>query len=49
MGLFRCDGSRCLQISKQCDLHRDCYDGTDEENCDTKNNTLSVHVSDSTM
>lgn len=45
VGLFPCDGSRCIPASKRCNQHKDCYDGTDEEYCDTINNTLSIQVS----
>lgn len=45
VGLFPCDGSRCIPASRRCNQHKDCYDGTDEENCDTMNNTLSIQVS----
>lgn len=45
VGLFPCDGSRCIPASRRCDKHRDCYDGTDEEYCDTMNHTLSIQVS----
>lgn len=30
---FHCDGTKCLLASKKCDGVRDCYDGTDEDNC----------------
>lgn len=45
IGLFPCDGSRCIPASQQCNQHKDCYDGSDEEYCDTMNNTLSIQVS----
>lgn len=45
MGLFPCDGSRCIPASKRCNKHNDCYDGTDEEYCDASNNTLPIQVS----
>lgn len=45
VGLFPCDGSRCIPSSRRCNKHKDCYDGTDEEYCDTINNTLSIQVS----
>ncbi|KAK9512535.1 hypothetical protein O3M35_000936 [Rhynocoris fuscipes] len=33
IGFFSCDGSRCHPLSRICDGHVDCYDGTDESNC----------------
>ena len=32
---FRCDGCRCISRYKVCDLTQDCFDGSDEQHCDS--------------
>lgn len=39
-GFFSCDGSRCHPLSRLCDAHQDCYDGTDESNCTNSINRI---------
>lgn len=44
IGLFPCDGSKCIAGSKRCNLHIDCFDGTDEEYCDIYNSSFVLQV-----
>nr|DBA25392.1 TPA: hypothetical protein GDO54_012926 [Pyxicephalus adspersus] len=30
---FTCQSGECLSLERHCDLHRDCADGSDEDNC----------------
>ena len=32
-GDFRCSNGGCVRSYEVCDGKRDCYDGTDEQNC----------------
>ncbi|XP_028158937.1 atrial natriuretic peptide-converting enzyme-like [Ostrinia furnacalis] len=34
-GEFSCDETRCVSFEKRCDRRADCYDGADEQGCDT--------------
>jgi hypothetical protein len=40
-GYFQCDLNECLPLAKKCDKHQDCYDGSDESDCD--NSTSKVY------
>ncbi|XP_061570036.1 SCO-spondin [Cololabis saira] len=30
---FSCESGECIQMSRRCNLHRDCADGSDEKHC----------------
>lgn len=33
---FSCRNGQCVDIAKRCDSYSDCYDQSDEEDCDGK-------------
>lgn len=39
LDFFQCGDKRCIPDRKLCDGSRDCYDGTDEDNCPPLNCT----------
>jgi len=41
LGYFQCDVNECFPLAKMCDNHQDCYDGSDESNCN--NSTTKVY------
>jgi hypothetical protein len=38
---FQCPSGACIDVSMLCDSYQDCYDGSDERNCDPITSTLS--------
>jgi len=32
-GYFQCDVNECFPLARKCDQHQDCYDLSDESNC----------------
>ena len=32
-GQFKCSDGSCVDVSKKCDKHNDCADGSDEQDC----------------
>lgn len=32
---FQCKSGECISLSRRCDIHKDCKDGSDEDHCES--------------
>lgn len=43
LGMFSCDNNRCLPLAVLCNGRADCYDESDEKDCDSTNKIYQVY------
>ena len=41
--MFRCRDGQCISKDFRCNFHKDCFDGSDELDCQSKSQFISFH------